>query len=355
MRAIRFSGLAVVALFILNLTTLALANSNPAVLNEPAQRVERPEKAYLLSITKAGNRLVAVGEAGRIILSDDNGASWQQADAVPVSVLLTDVAFANERIGWAVGHLGVVLRTEDGGRTWHKQLDGVKVAELILAKATSMGGNSSEAQALAVDQAKRLVEDGPDKPFLALHLSTPEQALVIGAYGLALRTSDGGQHWSPATQVADNPQGLHYYAAAQVGNAQFLVGEQGLLLRSVAGGAYERIAQPYSGTLFGCIGEAGHPVLAFGLRGNVVKSVDGGTTWKHLDSPLNASVQAAALLSDGTIVLAAENGQVVAWRAEGGFTALGQASQPVAALIQTHPHTLILVGPHGVESVRFGA
>ncbi|AZP72950.1 hypothetical protein EJJ20_31055 [Pseudomonas poae] len=119
------------------------------------------------------------------------------------------------------------MRTEDGGRTWHKQLDGIKVAELMLAQATSMVSGSSEAQALAVDQAKRLVEDGPDKPFLALHVSTPEQALVIGAYGLALRTSDGGQHWSAATQIADNPGGLHYYSAAQVGNAQLLVGEQG--------------------------------------------------------------------------------------------------------------------------------
>ncbi|NMZ42684.1 MULTISPECIES: YCF48-related protein [Pseudomonas] len=355
MRAIRFPGLAVIALFILNLSASAIASPRPTVLDEPAQRVENPEKAYLLGIAKAGKRLVAVGEAGRIILSDDNAKSWHQAQSVPVSVLLTDVAFADDRIGWAVGHLGVVLRTEDGGRTWHKQLDGIKVAELMLAQATSMVSGSSEAQALAVDQAKRLVEDGPDKPFLALHVSTPEQALVIGAYGLALRTSDGGQHWSAATQIADNPGGLHYYSAAQVGNAQLLVGEQGMLLRSVAGEAYERIAQPYSGTLFGCIGEAGGPMLAFGLRGNVVKSVDGGTTWKQLDSPLHASVQAATLLSDGTIVLAAENGQVVAWRAEGGFSALGQAGQPIAALVQTQPHTLILVGPHGVESVRFGA
>lgn len=355
MRAIRFSGLAVVVLFILNLSTLALANSTPAVLNEHAQRVDRPEKAYLLSIAKAGNRLVAVGEAGRIILSDDNGASWQQAEAVPVSVLLTDVAFANERIGWAVGHLGVVLRTEDGGQTWQKQLDGVQVAELMLAQAKSMTGVNDDVQAAAVDQATRLVEDGPDKPFLALQVSSPDQALVIGAYGLALQTNDGGKHWSAATQIADNPEGLHYYAAAQVGDVQLLVGEQGLLLRGTAGGAYERIAQPYPGTLFGCIGQSGQPLLAFGLRGNVVKSLDSGATWKQVDSPLKASIQAATLLSDGTIVLAAENGQVVAWRAEGGFSALAQAGQPVAALIQTQPQTLILVGPHGVESVRFGA
>ncbi|MNE06767.1 Ycf48-like protein [compost metagenome] len=355
MRAIRFTGLAVFMLFVLNLTTLAFANSQPAVLSEPAERVEQPDQAYLLSITKAGTRLVAVGEAGRIILSDDNGTSWQQADVVPVSVLLTDVAFANERIGWAVGHLGVVLRTEDGGRTWHKQLDGVKVAELMLNHATRAGGGNSDAQAIAVDQATRLVEDGPDKPFLALQVSSSEQALVIGAYGLALRTNDGGQHWSPATEVADNPGGLHYYAAAQVGSAQILVGEQGLLLRSEEGGAYERVAQPYPGTLFGCIGEAGRPVLAFGLRGNVVKSLDGGSTWTQLESPLKASVQAATLLLDGAIVLAAENGQLAAWSTATGFSSIGQAGQPVSALIQTLPNTLILVGPHGVESVRFGA
>jgi len=60
-----------------------------------------------------------------VILSDDDGATWHQAK-VPVSVTLTAVSFGTPAKGWAVGHSGIVLHTEDGGETWVKQLDGIQ-------------------------------------------------------------------------------------------------------------------------------------------------------------------------------------------------------------------------------------
>ena len=88
----------------------------------------------MLAITRAGARLVAVGERGSILLSDDSGVSWRQAK-VPVSVTLTAVQFPNAKAGWAVGHLGVVLHSADGGETWAKQLDGREAASLVLEAA----------------------------------------------------------------------------------------------------------------------------------------------------------------------------------------------------------------------------
>ena len=55
-----------------------------------------------------GRRLVAVGERGLAIHSDDDGQSWAQAE-VPVGCTLTALRFADERRGWATGNLGVVL------------------------------------------------------------------------------------------------------------------------------------------------------------------------------------------------------------------------------------------------------
>ena len=39
-------------------------------------------KAPLLAIARAGSRLVAVGDYGVVVLSDDNGTTWRQANAV---------------------------------------------------------------------------------------------------------------------------------------------------------------------------------------------------------------------------------------------------------------------------------
>lgn len=107
----------------------ASAAELPDVLQRPAEISSRAPSSALLGIARAGSRLVAVGERGIVLLSDDNGASWRQSPA-PVSVSLTAVQFVDARRGWAVGHCGVVLASTDGGATWSLRLDGVKAARL---------------------------------------------------------------------------------------------------------------------------------------------------------------------------------------------------------------------------------
>ena len=51
---------------------------SPAI-ERTAQAMRAPERAVLLAVCKAGARLVAVGEHGVIILSDDQGITWRQA------------------------------------------------------------------------------------------------------------------------------------------------------------------------------------------------------------------------------------------------------------------------------------
>ncbi|MBL0150765.1 MAG: hypothetical protein IPP87_19595 [Ideonella sp.] len=104
-------------------------------LDRPAVQQRTPQRNVLLAAAAAGPRLVAVGERGLVVLSDDGGASWRQAQTVPVSVTLTAVQFIDERLGWAVGHGGVVLRSEDAGQTWRRMVDGRQLAQAALADA----------------------------------------------------------------------------------------------------------------------------------------------------------------------------------------------------------------------------
>ena len=76
------------------------------------------DRSMMLAVARAGDRLVTVGERGRVLLSDDSGKTWRQAESVPVSVTLTAVTFADARSGWATGHAGVVLHTVDAGNTY---------------------------------------------------------------------------------------------------------------------------------------------------------------------------------------------------------------------------------------------
>jgi len=84
----------------------------------PAMHLASPTRAGMLSATSAGKRIVAVGDHGTVLLSDDDGRTWRQAHDVPTRLMLTSVCFTDDMRGWAVGHWGVVLHTEDGGDSW---------------------------------------------------------------------------------------------------------------------------------------------------------------------------------------------------------------------------------------------
>ena len=81
----------------------------------PAFKGRLATKAPLLAVAPAGPRLVAVGDYGVILLSDDAGATWRQAAAVATRNMLTAVAFADAKRGWAVGQAAYLARD-----TFHK-------------------------------------------------------------------------------------------------------------------------------------------------------------------------------------------------------------------------------------------
>src|SRR5579862_192446 len=83
----------------------------------PAATVKR---LLLLDAARVGSRVVAVGDRGYIVVSDDDGASWKRAVA-PAVPLLTAVDFVDAKNGWAVGHDTTILATHDGGDTWTRQ------------------------------------------------------------------------------------------------------------------------------------------------------------------------------------------------------------------------------------------
>jgi len=92
------------------------ADAGPGGLSERAAVIMPGAKdAMMLSATRAGDRLVAVGDHGVVLLSDDDGKNFRQAHAVPTRATLTGVTFIDAREGWACGHWGVVLHTTDGG------------------------------------------------------------------------------------------------------------------------------------------------------------------------------------------------------------------------------------------------
>ncbi|HEX3139006.1 MAG TPA: YCF48-related protein [Rhizobacter sp.] len=271
-------------------------------LARPAVATPAAVKAYLTSVAVAGKRLVAAGERGVVLLSDDGGASWKQA-AVPVSVSLTALHFVDDQRGYAVGHAGVVLGTTDGGQSWSKLLDGERAAQLLLDAAKRSGN------AAALQEATRVAADGPDKPLLDLHFFDGKRGLVVGAYNLAFETLDGGASWTAVSDRFDNAGGFHLYAMRVRGRTVVLAGEQGTAFRSDdEGHSFRRMTVPYKGSFFTAELPSEHEILLGGLRGNVWRSLDRGATWTQVPMASQASIVASAQSSSGRLLLVNQAG-----------------------------------------------
>lgn len=328
----------------------------PDLLDLPAAASTRATNALQLALARAGDRLVSVGENGIVLLSDDNGQSWRQATSVPVSVTLTDVTFADAQQGWAVGHSGAILHSGDGGETWQLELDGNGAAQKVADEAAALTAHGAPNADAATRNGQYMISDGPDKPFLAVHFADANRGWVVGAYGLALMTVDGGKTWSSITARIPNPGGRHLYRIEEVGTQLVIAGEQGALFRSRDGGAtFEKIESPYEGTFFGIIGLKDGSVLAYGLKGNAWRAGADMAQWQRIDLGQPVTVTAGAHLADGSIVLGDEGGRLLRSADNGlSFTHAGTpGSAGLTGVAQAEDGALAISGTRG--NVRVAA
>lgn len=328
-------------------STAQSAAREPDPLARPALLTPRANGAALLGAARAGKRLVAVGERGVVLYSDDNGTTWLQA-AVPVSVTLTTVLFIDGGRGWAAGHDGVLLSSEDGGATWKRQFDGGDVLRFYRESAELLSkefGETDPKSLAARRLADQLAADRRDRPWLDLAVDSRGRLWLAGAYGLLLRSDDGAQWkaWSTRIGAVDR----HLYSVRAHADVIAIVGEQGLVLRSGDGGeSFQTLDLPYEGSLFTLqLGPAGMTVA--GLRGNVFRSEDDGGSFVHVSMPVPVSIAASLSLPGDSVLLADQAGTLYRLRGS-AVEPLGQPPMgSPSAMALADDGALVVVGSQG--------
>lgn len=264
------------------LYTILLGSVFSVAAQEPVAAIksELAHKQLMTDITLAGSKLVAVGERGHILVSDD-GEQWQQAN-VPVNVLLTSVDFKDDKVGFATGHDATLLKTVDGGLNW----------------------------TIAYFQPTL------DKPLLDVKVLN-NSVIAVGAYGLFLQSTDSGKTWQdqfqdellieddrlyladlkeyePEVYVKERQFMLpHFNSINAIGEQLFLAGEAGFLAKSdMSGQDWQLIETDYFGSYFS-ISNVKDVILLGGLRGNLFKSEDKGESWEALDTEVKATINSS--------------------------------------------------------------
>ena len=268
---------AVTALVAVAAETIAPHNAG-ATLRDAA-RFGEPGKLPVIAATRAGTRVVAVGDYGGVLLSDD-GKSFRQARAVPTRTVLTSVYFLDAQQGWAAGHDGTVLATADGGETWR-----------LLRE-----------------------EPGKERALMSVWFENPRHGIAVGQFGLVVETDDGGSTWRERHLVDNVDQGERHLMGLFAGpqGLLFVAAEGGAVFRSTDHGRTWAVVQTDNkGSFWAGLALRDGPLLVIGLRGHVFRSVDQGQHWQEIASGTQQSLTDIVQLADGSVEIVGMSGAVL--------------------------------------------
>jgi photosystem II stability/assembly factor-like uncharacterized protein len=362
----------VINLFLLTHINLAVANSSLDLLELPAKQSSLASKSVLMAITSEKGAVLAVGERGHII-SWKNKDDWQQQQS-PVSVSLPNVTILSDGSKIAVGHDGVILKTENNSNAWRKVFTGAELTKLKIAQLTKQQAALkiviSETQdedvleeltfqledfVFALEDNQIELKSGPNKPLLSVARTANDVIFASGAYGTLLTSKDQGETWTLISKRLDNPDNFHLNSVISTTNGQlYIVGENGMGFHSDnQGETWSTMAMPYNGSLFGIIANPEIPeqLVAFGLQGNLMVSLDGGENWQHKKLQTSASLLGGDFSKQGQAYLVGHGGLIVDFSPESLQTLRINKHPSGAALssVLVQENSLVLAGQFGIS------
>ncbi len=213
-----------------------------------------------------------------------NGWDWQ--NPLPNGTQINDIDIVGGWIFWAVGDAGLVLKSW-GGKKWDRQ-------------------NSNTNEKL-----------------LSISVVDSNKAWAVGEHSI-IHTSDGGNTWTPI--VIGESGGFFEGPALSASDTAVWVAHGGRIWRSVDEGRswtyHDFFVSPYEGQYFRSL-SAVNSKVAWAVGATIgsspmpiiLRTIDGGRTWKFINSDIHDSFVAVSALSEkeawiasGTTIMHTKNG-----------------------------------------------
>lgn len=324
------ASLAVLCIVLLGSVTSRAQTTSEGTLVEWSEPATMAARSLLLDAAESAGRVIAVGERGHAVVAENgalradvHGAAtaaqpesspWRQM-RVPTRRMLTAIAAVGNDV-WAVGHDAVIVHSPDAGQSWTRQH----------------------------------ADPDSDTPLLDVWFGDARRGLAVGAYGLALATTDGGAVWQ-RSDIGSGERHLNAIAAAADGTLCIAAEDGVVLLSRDRGQTWQESPTGYNGSLFGIIPLRNGPIIVFGLRSHVFRSDDQGRSWMQAETGATATLLGGTELPDGTVLIVGLSGTLLVSH-DGGryFHLLNRPGRP--ALSSTFPLAdgrVLLLGEEGAR------
>lgn len=235
--------------------------------------------------------------------STDGGVTWSVVPTAPREVAA--VSWGDASTALAVRRFGSIHRTTDAGANWTTvyQDSNAYFSAGAMASATTavVAGHTSPSDESITGFMLRTTDGGQTWSPVALPTTrwlwrirflTPLVGLAGGGDATLLRTQDGGLTWT-AVDFQPLRAGDAVHAIARVSDTVAIIATDSELKRSTDGGlTWTRVYESRGGSMTGAAFREASTGVAVGVSG-ILRTVDGGTTWTRLDLPIGFILRSA--------------------------------------------------------------
>ena len=240
------------------------------------------------------NGAVAVGDIGTILRTTDGGSSWKLSSS-GTEANLYGVYFADQNNGWAVGgnflEEGIILHTSDGGINWKVQL-----------------------------------RDSVVYPIRHIHFSSLSQGVAVGGK-FCFHTTNGGAAWTKQSIPQISSAYGVFLTSSDTG---YMVGSlsrpggfsdpKGVVLKTIDGCTTWTLQDSVQISLNDCLNDINFlnstTGFAVGENGAILKTTNGGTKWTLIQAGITEPIAQVSWINSATAV--AVSGSTSYWTSSGG-------------------------------------
>jgi serine/threonine-protein kinase len=236
----------------------------------------------LSSLLRDKNPVAVSSEGGDATLTS-NTSGIIHSGWIPVKLstgtTLNSINFVTPMVGYVCGFNGLILKTENGGKTWQKNTFDSRVN------------------------------------FFNVLFLTTEKGFITGDNGTIIFTSDGGGNWKILnTFVKESIFDICFLSDKQTG---FMAGSHGTILKTIDGGSsWYPVFTPTKELLYSISFRDDKNGFAVGWNGTMLRTTNSGRSWKLMEKPTNNYLRDITFLDEnngfisggGGIVLRTTNG-----------------------------------------------
>ncbi len=254
-----------------------------------------PTQAHLQKVVAWDkNTLMTIGDNATVLTTSDAGKSWKAVKAPTYErgdVYLSAYIEPGSGRVWITGNMGMVLVSDDKGATWnmaHPQED-ISWNSIAVTKGQNvlLVGEAGKVQH-SKDNGKtwEKVTVPTDASLNAIAFSDDSHGVIVGLIGTILITSNGGKSW----QAAASGVQTHLYGLLWDGKSYSAVGDAGMLLTADAQGSTWNVGklEPNNFGWYTAISRAGEAYIVSGAgaglyaKGKWFPFVPGQADYKNL-------------------------------------------------------------------------